>query len=70
MGKIKGQTEYEKFQKGDKLTRKGAMLANCYICNGLDESNEDCQGESCPIYPFQPYRGKKKLKEAVLSIHQ
>ncbi len=65
MGKIKGQTEYEKFQKGERLTRKGAMLANCFMCNGLEESAEDCQGKSCPIYPFSPYKGKKKAEKAL-----
>lgn len=60
MGKIKGQNEYERFQKGESLTRKEAILANCFSCNGFEESAEDCQGKSCPLYPFQPYRGKKK----------
>ena len=55
MGKIKGQTEYQKFKAGQRLTRKQAMLALCYECNGLEDSNCDCQGKSCPLYPFQPY---------------
>jgi hypothetical protein len=59
MGQIKGQKEYEKFQKGSTLTRKQAMLANCYMCNGLETSAVDCQGKSCPIYQYQPYRGKR-----------
>ena len=61
MGQIKGAREYKMFQKGEYLTRKGAMLANCYMCNGLEESAEDCQGKNCPIYPYQPYR-RKRLK--------
>ena len=62
MGKIKGQVEYEKWQKGNHLTRKQVILANCFMCNGLEESNEDCQGTECPLYPFQPYRGKKRVE--------
>ena len=58
MGQIKGAKEYKIFQEGGHLTRKGAMLANCYMCNGLEESAEDCRGKSCPIYPYQPYRRK------------
>lgn len=58
MGMIKGAREYNKFLNKEKLTRKQAMLANCYICNGLEESNEDCQGMDCPIYPFSPYKRK------------
>lgn len=60
MGKIKGQKEYEKFKQGEKLTRGQAMKANCYMCNGLEDSNTDCQGTECPLYPFRPYKGAKK----------
>jgi hypothetical protein len=60
MGKIKGQLEYKKFEEGKSLTRKEAVLAQCYICNGLDEGGEDCLGgKNCPLYAFFPYRGKK-----------
>ena len=53
MGILKGQKEVEKFMKGEKLSAKGAIKAHCYLCNGEDEgSNEDCQGKSCPLYPF------------------
>jgi hypothetical protein len=62
MGKIKGQKEYEKFTSGKILTRKQAMLAQCYSCNGFEDSNTDCQGESCPLYQFSPYKGIKKSK--------
>ncbi len=61
MGYIKGQIEHKKWQEGKQLTRKQAMLANCYECNGLEESNEDCLGErSCALYPYSPYRGVKR----------
>jgi hypothetical protein len=69
MGKIKGQVDYERFKKGDKLLRKSAMLAMCYQCNGYEDSNEDCLGTDCPLYEYQPYRGiKSKLgaEEALL----
>lgn len=58
MGKIKGQLEYEKFKKNKPLTRKEAILVQCYICNGEEESAEDCQNVSCPLYQYQPYKGK------------
>ena len=64
MGMIKGQKEYEKFKRGEFLTRKQAMLAQCYECNGFEDSNEDCQGKSCPMYQYQPYKGVKKGKQA------
>lgn len=59
MGKIKGQLEYEKFKESKPLTRKEAILAQCYVCNGLDEGGEDCKGISCPLYAYFPYKGKK-----------
>ncbi len=60
MGKIKGEREYNKFKSGDKLTRKQAILAQCYVCNGLEESAEDCEGKSCPLYQYHHYRNKRK----------
>lgn len=60
MGKLKGQKEYLKFQKDERLTRKQAILANCYVCNGEEESNVDCQGKNCPLYRYSPYKGFKR----------
>ena len=56
MGLIKGQIEYNKWKTGVEITRKEAILANCYMCNGLEESSADCQGKNCPMYQYQPYR--------------
>jgi len=56
MSILKGQKEYKKWQNGKKLTRKEVMLANCYVCNGLDDSRSDCKGKrSCPMYQYAPY---------------
>jgi hypothetical protein len=57
MGVIKGGKEYKKFKDGGKLTRKQAMLAMCYDCNGAEESREDCLGTDCPLYDYRPYKG-------------
>jgi hypothetical protein len=62
VGITRGQREYEKWESGVKLSRKQAILAHCYQCNGFEESNEDCQGKNCPSYQFMPYKGKKKSK--------
>ena len=59
MGMLKGQSEFKKFQDGKKLTRKQAMLAQCYQCNGKEASNTDCGGEkTCPMYEYSPYKDK------------
>ena len=65
MGAIKGALQYEKFKRGESLTRKGAMLAQCYICNGEEESAVDCQGKSCPMYQYFHYRNKTRKKDRV-----
>ena len=62
---IKGARQYKLFQEGKLLTRKQAILAQCYICNGEEEGGEDCLGsETCPLYQYFPYRGKKKAESA------
>lgn len=67
MGILKGQKEYEKFKRGESLTKHEAILATCYECNGLDKSNEDCNGEyACPLYQYHPHRPRKKqLKKKI-----
>ena len=56
MGYIKGQKQWQKWKKGEKLTRKEAIYAMFYECNGLDDSSIDCGGDGvCPLYPFSPY---------------
>ena len=62
MAGLKGKKEFDKFEKGEKLTFKGAIFAHCYVCNGLNEGGVDCQGYSCPLYVFFPY---KKIKIAL-----
>lgn len=63
MAGIKGALQYEKFKRGEPLTRKGAMLAHCYQCNGEEEGAVDCQGKSCPLYQYFYYKGKSAKKE-------
>ena len=60
MGKLKGQVEYEKFKRGERLTRRESMVAHCYQCNGFESSNEDCKGKSCPLYEYSPYKGVER----------
>lgn len=55
----KGAIQYEKFKAGKWLTRKEALLAQCYECNGFEA--EDCQGDSCPLYGWSPYRKRSLL---------
>ena len=59
MGAVKGSNEYKKFEEGKSLTRKQAILAHCYECNGFDEGRADCKGHSCPLYQYHAYRQRK-----------
>ena len=59
MGFIRGGREYQMFKDGRKLTRKQAIRAMCYHCNGLEESQADCLGKRCPLYGYRLYPGKK-----------
>ena len=56
---IKGAKEFKLFKQDKPLTRKQAILAQCYICNGYEA--EDCLGVSCPLYEYHPYRKVSKL---------
>ncbi len=68
---IKGQRQFEAFQAGKPLSFKGAILAQCYVCNGSEEGGEDCLGVSCPLYQFMPYRkGREKKAKKDLSVEQ
>ena len=55
----KGKKEYGMFLEGKHLTRRQAVLAQCYVCNGEEEGGVDCLGISCPLYEYFPYKGKK-----------
>ena len=59
MGAIKGEKEFNKFINGGSLTRKEAMLAKCYDCNGGKESAQDCEIEDCPMYGYHHYRSRE-----------
>lgn len=72
MGQIKGQKEYIAHKAGKELTRKQAILALCYECNGFEESAKPpCVAVSCPIWPL---RWKKRVavgkmhKNAILAL--
>ena len=53
---MKGKKEYNQWKDKKKLTRKEAMNAMCYVCNGEEDSNADCLAKaSCPMYSFRLY---------------
>ncbi len=68
MGVIKGQLEYEKWKRREFLTRKQAMLAMCFQCNGELESRVDCRGENCPLYQYHPHKPQNWVRDNLKNI--
>jgi len=63
--RAKGMKEMIKHLKGERLTRKEAMLAHCFQCmgyfsDGFKEGAGDCGVPACPLYQYFPYRRKDK----------
>ena len=57
------KSAYEKFKRGEQLTRKQAMGAQCYECNGYDiELAHDCSGNNCPLYQWSPWGLSRGLR--------
>jgi len=49
-----GQKHLINHLQGGQLTRKQAIYANCYSCNGMGEENT-CDIIECPLYPHSQY---------------
>jgi len=63
-----GKREYMKHLKGQRLTHKQAILAECYACAaGYCDGRVDCQAEECPLHPFMPYvtGGPRKIETRI-----
>jgi hypothetical protein len=59
----KGKSSLVKYLKGGRLTQRQAIQAKCYDCNGMGDSDE-CDIETCSLYPYSPYIQEKHLVEA------
>ena len=58
MGGIKGKREFEMFKNSEHLTRKQAMKAKCFECNGEEKSRADCEVTTCPMYEYRLFPKK------------
>ncbi|MGD0236848.1 MAG: hypothetical protein ABSC55_20200 [Syntrophorhabdales bacterium] len=65
----RGKREYLAFLRGERLTLKQRVLANCYECTGMyTDGREDCeQMETCVFHVYMPYRKNGAVKERTLS---
>ena len=60
----KGKNEFISYLRGVEITRGQSMTAACYTCMyGYDGGPEDCQGYSCPMYNYFPYKTKASRRE-------
>jgi hypothetical protein len=62
----RGKRELIAFLKGEALTVKESILANCYQCAGFYmDGRRDCEVERCPLHGFMPYRkgGAVKIRK-------
>ena len=59
--KAKGRGELVRHRRGERLTLKEAVLANCYECmGGYTDGLCDCEIPDCPLYQFMPYKESKR----------
>jgi hypothetical protein len=58
MGHMAGRREFGWFKQGKNLSRKEAMRAKCYECNGEEESGADCLVDTCPMYSYRLHPAK------------
>jgi hypothetical protein len=64
--RARGAKELKKHLSGGKLTQRQAILATCYeCCGGYADGKIDCFIQTCPLYPWMPY--KETLKDPVLA---
>ena len=64
----RGKREYLRFLRGQHLTMKQRVLANCYQCTGMyTDGREDCEIETCAFHVYMPYRKNGAVKVRILS---
>jgi uncharacterized protein (DUF2461 family) len=56
----KGKAEYLRWLEGEKLSRKQAMDANCYVCMGYyADGKMACTVMLCPMRDYMAYNPKR-----------
>ena len=51
-----GKKLYIRYLEGERLTIGEAVKAMCHVCHGRDLGTLDCEGRTCPLYPWHPNR--------------
>ena len=59
-----GKAYLLRYLKGEKLTQRQAILANCCSCLcGYVDGRYSCEDADCPLFPYMPYRNHKRPVE-------
>lgn len=66
-----GKRHYLRFLKGEILTLKQSVIADCFICTaGYLDGKIDCENDLCVLHRYMPYRKDKQKSVKVRSIKQ
>lgn len=58
--RLLGGKEWDMFKRGERLTQREAIKAQCYACTGeYDGGVGDCESDLCPLYEYMPYRKRR-----------
>ncbi len=64
-----GRPEALKFLRGEYLSHRERIIAQCYICmTGYVDGVRDCDQTLCPLHKLMPYRTKESKQTK--TIHQ
>lgn len=64
----RGKKEYLAFLRGENLTMKQRVLANCFQCVGFyTDGKKDCEMEECTFHVYMPYRKSGVMKTKTMS---
>ena len=58
------KSDFDKFSAGKSLTRKQAISAQCYECNGYSiYLVDDCLAKHCPLYQWSPWKKNERKRQ-------
>lgn len=63
---IRGATAHKKWVNGCELSRREAIEAMCYECNGGEGG--DCCGYLCPLYEIGPFKARRRANGEVTRV--
>ena len=57
----RGKRDYLRHLKGERLTQRQAIAAQCYDCQGFcQDGRPACDIDTCALHPYSPFGGLAK----------